>query len=82
MARDARKLLAPLRQALAEDPWAIVSDREVLDRFLLAHDDEAFALLLDRHAAVLQGCRKIFTVLVIVSEAATNSAGRNDVRRS
>lgn len=59
MGSDLNKLLGPLKLAIADKALANESDRSLIDRFITSHDEDAFAVLLTRHAAAVFGvCRR------------------------
>ena len=59
-AADARNVLIRLRRALGDERTADVPDGQLLERFVGANDQEAFAALVRRHGGLVLGvCRRI-----------------------
>src|SRR5262245_35576161 len=58
--RNANVVLAHLRKLTAARATHALSDRELLDRFLGCCDEAAFAVLVERHGAMVLGlCRRV-----------------------
>jgi RNA polymerase sigma factor (sigma-70 family) len=54
------KVLDHLRKVAAMHAYRDLADGELLERFVKAHDDAAFSVLIERHGAMVQGlCRRM-----------------------
>lgn len=53
-------VLWQLRALLRSGPAGSLTDRELLDRFVRQHDQEAFTVLVQRHGPLILGvCRRV-----------------------